>query len=441
MIEVRPEIAGAIVCVRAQWNPHVMFARRPSGQQGRRVQGSAAVRWLFLITVSVLGLASIARADDALLPRGDEGWYEAGHAGIRGATIGPIESSLFPGRGYGTPSTEALLDHLARRGVTWVSVTPFGRIWSLQSTDILMDFEAPYEDNRAAVSRLVEQAHARGMQVLLIPHLWVETEGWRGRIDPGSEAGWAAYRASYRAFVTAWARDAAAAGADAFSIGVECGSWSGRFGRYWRELITEIRDIFPGLLTYSANWDEVGDVLFWDQLDLIGINAFYPLADHDGASFREYVQGASRARQTLAEIVAVVDKPVLFVEVGYTTRENAAVQPWLWPDGMDEVRISEREQARALLASFRAFLPQRWFVGFFVWRWYADLDDVSQEAIWGFSPHGKRAERLLERVFAQPWAVDRGPYSWLEEPAPPGPSVFDVVSDIELRTRSTVVPR
>ena len=36
-------------------------------------------------------------------------------------------------------------------------------------------------------------------------------------------------------------------------------------------------------------------------------------------------------------------------------------------------------------------------LGFFVWRYYANLDDVSQEAAWGFSPHAKLAERVLEQ--------------------------------------------
>ena len=377
----------------------------------------------------------------AEVPAGAEGWFDAGHRGIRGATVGPIESSLFPGRGYGTPSTAALLDHLGRLGVTWVSVTPFGRIWSLSSSQILMDFEAPYEDNRAGIERFIAQAHSRGIRVLLIPHLWVETEGWRGEINPGSPQGWATYRASYRRFVMAWARTAGRAGADAFSIGVECGSWSGRFGAFWRGLIEQVRAVFPGVLTYSANWDEVENVLFWDQLDLIGINAFYPLADHDDATFEEYIQGALRAQRSVAEQAEVLDKPVLFVEVGYTTRANAAVRPWLWPDGMDSVVVSETEQARALLASFRAFLPERWFAGFFIWRWYADLDDVSQEAIWGFSPHGKLAERLLERVFAEPWGVDPDPFAWLREPIDPGPTLVETLATFERGIRSTVVPR
>ncbi|MEQ9074784.1 MAG: hypothetical protein RLP09_13080 [Sandaracinaceae bacterium] len=394
------------------------------------------MRWLYLFVVLAVALAVAAPASaQHRLPPGTDGWRAAGYDGVRGITIGPIESSLYPGRGYGTAHTAALLDFLARRGANWVSITPFGRIWSLESTDIAMDFEAPYADNREAVREVIRQAHARGLRVLVIPHLWVETSGWRGEIDPGSPEGWAEYQQSYRRFVTAWATDAAAAGADAFSIGVECKSWSGRFGGYWTDLIAEVRGIFPGLLTYSANWDEAEDVLFWDQLDLIGINAFYPLADHDGAAFAEYVEGAMRARDSVADLAGVLDMPVLFVEVGYTTRADAAVQPWLWPDDMEEVVIDEREQARALLASFRAFLPEPWFVGFFVWRYYADLDDVSQEAIWGFSPHAKRAEALLDRVFASPWGVDPDP------PIARDGSWASVIAETEILLRSTVLPR
>ncbi len=393
-----------------------------------------------LLCALAVSTAAPARAWDRL-PPGAEGWRDAGYEGIRGVTVGPIESSLFPGRGYGSESSAALLDFLSRRGVNWISITPFGRIWDLASTEIDLEFEAPFEENRRAVRAMVAQAHARGMRVLVIPHLWVETGGWRGEIDPGSPEGWAAYQDSYRRFVTTWAEEAAAAGADAFSIGVECKSWSGRFGGAWRALIADVRGVFPGLLTYSANWDEAESVLFWDQLDLVGINAFYPLAEHEGASFDEYVAGAVESRDSVAELAEVLEMPVVFVEVGYTTRRDAAVEPWLWPDDMHDVVIDEAEQARALLASFRAFLSEPWFTGFFVWRYYADLDDVSQEAIWGFSPHAKRAERLLARVYGEPWAADPDLYGWLDAPAPAGPTWADAVATVERLTGSTVVPR
>lgn len=340
------------------------------------------------------------------LPAGREGFRELGEAGVRGVTIGPIESSQWAGRGYGTERSAALLDELKRMGVNWVSLTPFGRIWSLHSTSIQLDFEAPYPQNRAALARMIAQAHGRGIKVLLIPHLWVETGGWRGEIDPGSERGWQDYQRAYRDFVLAWADLAGSAGADAFSIGVECKSWSGRFDGYWRALIADVRARFPGLLTYSANWDEADNVVFWDALDLIGINAFYPLAHHPRASYQEYLAGARRARDQIAVLGQTLDMPVLFVEVGYTTRTDAAVEPWLWPDDMRGVVIDEHEQARALAAVFEAFLPEPWFAGFFVWRYYADLDDVSQEDAWGFSPHGKLAEPLLDQVFDWAWGSD-----------------------------------
>jgi hypothetical protein len=417
----------------------MLFGFRGGAHRAPRLHRVRRVRAFSIVfAVALLAFAAPSRAWHRL-PPGIDGWQEAGYPGIRGVTIGPIENSLFPGRGYGTESSAALLDHLAREGVTWVSITPFGRIWDLRSTEIVMDFEAPWEENRAAIRTMVQQAHERGIRVLVIPHLWVETGGWRGEIDPGTPEGWADFQASYRRFVTAWAREAAAAGADAMSIGVECKSWSGRYGGVWRSMIDEVRTIFPGLLTYSANWDEAEDVLFWDQLDLVGINAFYPLASQPRASFEDYVRGAMAARQSVGELAEVLDMPVLFVEVGYTTRTDAAVEPWLWPDGMEGVVVDEAEQARALLASFRAFLPEPWFTGFFVWRYYADLDDVSQEAVWGFSPHGKRAATVLRRVYRSPWGVDAAPYAVPD--GPPGGSWADAVSSIERWTGSTVVDR
>lgn len=350
------------------------------------------------------------------LPAGTDAWPRSGRRGVRGITVGPIESAQQPGRGYGTAYSARLLDWLARMGVNWISITPFGRIWSLASTHIQMDFEAPYPENRKAVRRMVRQAHARGMRVLVVPHLWVDTGGWRGEIDPGSPARWAAYRREYRTFVLAWARDAARAGADAFSIGVECASWSHRFPGFWDDLITRIRRVFDGLLTYSANWTEAADVPFWDRLDLIGINAFYPLADENDASYEQYVRGANEVRDRLARLARSFRMPILFVELGYTSRADAAVKPWLWPDHMSDVTVDEREQARALAAMFEALLDEPWFTGFFIWRYYANLDDVSQEAIWGFSPHAKQAEQLLDTVFHTRWGAD-APW-WLERSDP-----------------------
>lgn len=360
---------------------------------------------LSLVTL-VLALASSRAQAWSGLPAGRDGWLEGGSGAIRGITIGPIESSQWPDRGYGSAASEQLLDELVRLGANWISITPFGRVWSLASTEIAPDFEAPYAENQANVARMIEQAHARGLKVLVIPHLWVESGGWRGELDPGSAEGWQRYQRSYREFVLGWAELAGHAGADAFSIGVECKSWSGRFLPFWKSLIASVRSKFQGPLTYSANWDEADQVAFWSELDLIGINAFYPLADRGTASYEAYLSGAERARESVAKLANALEIPVVFVEVGYTTRRDAAVQPWLWPDDMTEVVYDEDEQARALSALLERFVPEPWFAGLFVWRYYASLDDISQEDAWGFSPHAKRAERVLEQAFHWRWGSD-----------------------------------
>ena len=119
---------------------------------------------------------------------------------VRGMTVGPIESALHPGKGYGSPACARTMSELARMGATWVSITPYGRILDLAPTGIDMSFEAPFEQNRKAVLAAMRQAHADGLRVLLVPHLWVESGEWRGEIDPRSDAGWRQWARAYRRF-------------------------------------------------------------------------------------------------------------------------------------------------------------------------------------------------------------------------------------------------
>lgn len=363
-----------------------------------------------------------AVAEQAVLPRPVAPHGALGPvAALRGITVGPIESSQQAGRGYGTASSAALLDELVALGVNTISLTPFGRVWSLGSHSIQMDFEAPYEENREAIGRMVEQAHRRGLRVVLIPHLWVETGGWRGEMAPAGRKGWATYQDAYRRFVLSWARDAGRFGVDAFSIGVECTSFSGRFPRFWTRLIREVREQFPGPLTYSANWDEVDNVLFWRELDWIGVNAFYPLAKAGQTDYADYVAGAEAAIAKLERTAQIHNRPAVLMEIGYTTRPGAAVDPWSWPDHMSEVVVDEWEQARALAALMGAAARSPRIGGMLLWRYYAHLDDVSQEAPWGFSPHGKLAARVLQAVYAERWASDPPDLPWRRTTLSPQP--------------------
>jgi hypothetical protein len=334
----------------------------------------------------------------------------AGNAGaepIRGMTIGPIESSLHPGKGYGTEAYGRTLDEQLRWGTTWVSLTPFGRTYDLCPSGIDMSFEAPFEENRDAVRRGIRMAHARGLRVLLVPHLWVETGGWRAEIDPGSEEGWARWAVQYAGFVVSWAKVAEEERAEMLSVGVELRSWvtTGRAATF-REVIRRVREVYHGPITYSANWDDVEDTLILGDVDVIGVNAFYPLTDKENATFEELLGGGRKVAEQVQRLSRLWHRPVLFTEIGYTTRPDPALRPWEWPDKMRFVKVDQEAQALAYRALLAPLLDVPEFLGFFVWRVYADPDDQSQEDEWGFSPRGKLSETVVRDAFGAYWAAD-----------------------------------
>ncbi len=342
--------------------------------------------------------------------RGADGWRASGHDAVRGITIGPIENAYHPGVGYGSPAYARTLDECARAGATWVAITPFGRVADLLGRGVDPSFERPFATNREDVQRAVMMAHARGLSVMLVPHLWVESGEWRAKIEPPSEAAWETWTKSYGSFVRAWAEVAESTHVDLFSAGVELRSWvTTSRAPSFAALIRELRGIYKGPITYAANWDDVEHTLVLAELDVIGVNAFYPLAEKDGAPFEVLLDGGKRVQARVRELAEVWQKPVLFTEIGYTTRRDPAIRPWEWPDAMKGVRVDEVAQAdayRALLAPLR---DEPRFMGFFVWRVYADPEDVSQEAEWGFSPRGKLAELVVRDAFAATWAGDAAP--------------------------------
>ncbi len=325
---------------------------------------------------------------------------------IRGATLAPIEDGRLGPVGYGTERCEVALEELAALPAGWVALTPFGRMDDLDSTDILHDFEIPVEENEERIRRTARAARALGMRVALIPHLYVMSGGWRGRIDPGGEDGWREWFDAYEGFVLRFARLAAEIEADLFSVGVEFASSTNDRSERWRELIAEVRAVFPGHLTYSANWDEVEWVPFWDALDVIGVNAFWPLASHPGERHEEMLARARGVARELSGLAFRFDRPVVFTEFGVKSATDSALAPWEWPEHCDGLTYDEDYQAEAFDAVLEAFTERPWFGGLFVWKYFADPWDETQEPLAGFGVRGKAAEEVLARWYRADWDWD-----------------------------------
>jgi Glycoside Hydrolase Family 113 len=325
--------------------------------------------------------------------------------GIRGITLAPIEDQRLGPIGYGSKICEVALGEIAGIGATWISITPFGRMDNLESVDLLHDFEIPGKINRELIRQTAEQAHSQGLKVALIPHLYVMSGEWRGEILPRSDADFEEWFTAYDSFVASWARLAQEIGADLFSIGVEFKSSTNLHGERWRSTIELVRSIYKGPITYSANWDEIDQVEFWDAVDFIGVNAFWPLVKKPGEGYAVMKERATQISNQLEATSLLWNRPVLFTEFGVKSAKDSALAPWEWPEHCSKQSYDETYQAEAYEAVFETFTDQPWFAGLFIWKYFSDPFDNTQESVTGFSPRNKLAEDSLSFWFLNDWAT------------------------------------
>ena len=239
---------------------------------------------------------------------------------------------------------------------------------------------------------------------MLKPHVWLHhqsAERWRGTIAMNSEEDWEAWFRSYGNFILHYAALAEAEGVEIFCIGVELARTAIEREQDWRDLVAAIRKRYRGPLVYAANWwEEYDRIGFWDALDYIGVNAFFPLSDVPDPSAETLFAKADSVAGELALLHQRTGKPVLFTEVGFKSTRGTSMRPWQWPRRF-EPEIDLEAQARCYEAVLRVFWNKPWFSGMYWWKWFSDLDRGGAVHP-GFTPRGKPAEAVLSEWYRKP---------------------------------------
>lgn len=315
------------------------------------------------------------------------------------------------------PVTAEDFDSLVEANVRWIVQTPFGWQQDERSPEVRLVtsgrvFWGERDEGLEVTARL---ARERGVRTLLKPHVWLRGAGegaWRGDIAMESEADWERWFASYRRFALHYAALAERLEMPAYCVGTELHAAARDRPDDWRRLIADVREVYSGELTYAANWyREVEEVAFWDALDFLGVQGYYPLAtegpDDPSAEPLPTVEDLVAAWEPHAGRLEALarrhGKPVLFTEIGYVSRPGATEEPWVWPDHRDRQPSSAAGlelQARAYEAFFRTFWHRPWVAGAYFWKWYPGLDPGRTVGV-GYSPQGKPAEAVLRRWYAR----------------------------------------
>ena len=293
-------------------------------------------------------------------------------------------------RGYGTKKARETMRRLRRQGVNTLSVLMEGRMDGLHGVEVRPPDRETLDDLRAVLL----DANRMGFATVLIPHLYLDDGHWRGQITLEGRGQRPAWWRSYAQFIEVAATIAVECGVTVLSIGVELKALSGRpeTRLEMAALRDRVRKVFRGLVTYSANWDEAEDVVFWDLFDLVGINGYYPLVP-------DPVRGAEAVARRMSALHRRTGIDVIVLEVGYRAGPMSHVRPWEWPEEVIQGEVDEGAQARAWAAVLSSWLDAPGVRGLLVWVVPTDPDDPASEPAHGFNPLNRPAETIIRRAF------------------------------------------
>jgi hypothetical protein len=271
---------------------------------------------------------------------------------------------------YSTPESDASIKQLASTGASWASILTTWYQDKCYTTKIYPTEKTPSDES---IVHAIKTMHSLGLKVMLKPHLdVVDASGgsWRGEISCISDPDWEEWFASYRDFVVHYARLAQANNVEMFCIGTELTTIATMKEATWKEkVIAPVREVYKGPLTYAANWNEEFEhVKFWDALDYVGIDAYFPLSDKDAPALDEIKKGWEEWVKQMEAFQARVNKPIIFPEVGYCSANGTTETPWEELSGTLNLDL----QKDCYEALFQTFWDKDWFYGVYWWRWGTD---------------------------------------------------------------------
>ncbi|MGA5818160.1 glycoside hydrolase family 113 [Kitasatospora sp. NPDC094028] len=292
---------------------------------------------------------------------------------------------------YDSPQAGPYLQQIAATGARWVTFTPTWYQDGVTDSELRTTEETASDESLRAIIR---RAHDAGLKTMIKPHVDLVKGGDRAGIKPGDPDAWFA---AYERFITHYADLAADTGAEQLSVGTELAGTS-QDGAHWSKVIAAVRGHYRGRLTYAANYDEYRNVPFWKDLDVIGIDAYWPLADRattDAAQLREAWKPIA---DELAAFSARQQRKVLFTEAGYVSQRGTTTAPYSWTVSKSDGSAEQAAAYEALLASFDG---KAWWAGVCWWMWDDWPDSGETAKHLAYTPHGKPAEEVLRTWWAR----------------------------------------
>ncbi|CAH8285059.1 hypothetical protein EV196_101115 [Mariniflexile fucanivorans] len=282
----------------------------------------------------------------------------------------------------------------------YAAIMPFGFIRELMHPNIRFNTERQwFGERKEGVKQYVENLKQHQIKVMIKPQIWVSRGVFTGGIKMTSEADWLILEESYSNFILMYAELAETLDAEIFCIGTELESFIDNRPEYWKQLIVEIRKVYNGKLTYAANWNEYNRSPFWEQLDYIGIDAYFPISNEKTPTVEACRSGWLNHKPKIKTFSEKYNKPILFTEFGYRSVDYAGKEPWRSDRDMNTVNMEA--QTNTMQVIFEEFWDEDWFAGGFLWKWFHNHNEAGGENDSRFTPQNKPVEALVKAQYSR----------------------------------------
>lgn len=191
---------------------------------------------------------------------------------------------------------------------------------------------------------------------------------WRGEFAPRKEADWQIWEKNYSVYILKLAAIAETLEVDLLSIGTELKQSTWKRPAFWRQLIQKVRAIYKGKLVYSANWDEYQKIIFWQDLDYIGVDTYFPINRMETPSVKKTLKNWRSIQKQLKKFSKKEKRKVILTEFGYRSVSYAGKRPWTHNKG--NATANNVAQHNLYEAFFQTFWKKSWIAGGFAWEWF-----------------------------------------------------------------------
>jgi len=282
----------------------------------------------------------------------------------------------------------------------WVAVIPYA-FCRTSSGKVTYNHTRQWQGEKPeGIIKAIELAKANDLKVMLKPHVWVMGAGWIGSLDYNDEEQFALWQKTYQEYIMSYLEIAIQYEVELFAIGTELKLFVKRDPEFFVELITLIRSKYKGKLTYAANWDDYQQVPFWNQLDYIGIDAYFPTNKAMTPDKDAILSTYNQLKKSLVTFSSIQSKPILFTEVGFRSMDYASAGHWEQEHTNQNVNLEA--QAIAYEGLFESFWNEgSWFSGGFIWKWFYKHNSAGGATNSHFTPQNKTAEEVIRVNFSK----------------------------------------